>query len=109
MWTSAFLIQSPQATRYPEPDLTSPGNTHALLGLQSAWSVYVPLVQNPQLRKRWRSSKSRTRAFNNHQPGAPQQTRVDKQMSNPDFNDAAAKVILSGHIDALEKHRRVLD
>jgi len=30
-------------------------------------------------------------------------------MSNPGFNDAAAETILSGHVDALEKYRRVLD
>jgi hypothetical protein len=35
--------------------------------------------------------------------------RVDKQMSNPGFKDAVAEIVLSSHIDALEKHGRVLD
>jgi hypothetical protein len=47
--------------------------------------------------------------FNNYKPGASHQTRVDKQMSNPRFNNAVAEIILSCHVDTLEKYRRVLD
>jgi hypothetical protein len=66
-------------------------------------SAAVLSVPNGELWNQWRSSKSRSRAFNNYKPGGSHQTRVDKQMSNPSFNDTVAKMILSGHIDALEK------
>jgi hypothetical protein len=72
-------------------------------------SAAVPWVPNAELLTRRSSSKSRSRAFNNYKPGASHQTGVDKQMTNPGFNDTVAEIILSGDIDALEKYGRVLD
>jgi hypothetical protein len=40
-------------------------------------------------------------AFNRYKPGTPQQTRIDKRMSNPRFSDAVAEIILPGQIDKL--------
>ena len=53
--------------------------------------------------------KKCSRAFNDNEPSASHQTRIDKQMSNPRFNAAAVEIVLSGQIDTLEKYGRVLD
>jgi len=74
---------------------------------RSRWRPYHPVQTgsaestaeapaNAELLGRGHELSNPGQAFNNHQPGASDQTGVDHHVSNPSFDDAVVETILPG-------------